>query len=109
MEENTMTEQYLELDEEQLQAITGAGESESSSSTPAHDKLVKLFDQHVTHSFSAPAQLALDNPSKANWHNEQANATWDQTKPFYPPENSQEAKDPVASPKKGCLGCFSFK
>ena len=41
MEENTMTEQYLELDEEQLQAITGAVDDRKSFTA---DHLKKASD-----------------------------------------------------------------
>jgi hypothetical protein len=106
MEEHTKAEQFQNVEEDQLQAITGAGES--GSSTPVHDKVVKLWDQHITHSFQGPAELASGNTSMANWHNEQANATLENVKRFYPSEPSPEPPSPVAKPKKGCFGCFGW-
>jgi hypothetical protein len=105
MEENTKTEKFLDVDEEQLQAITGAGGS--GSSTPTNNKeVLNLYKEHVDHLIQGTISHALGNTIESAQHNDQANAAMDKLKPFY---ESQEAKSPVASPKKGCLGCFSFK
>ena len=105
MEENTPLEQYLELDEEQLQAITGGmGPEEYTAAIAAHKKqarkLEEMHNQNVREGFPEPATALV----KAQEHYQKAEAL---QKAF---DKYKDDHAVLAMPGKkwsSCFGCSS--
>jgi hypothetical protein len=90
MEEHTKNEQFQGLDEEQLQAITGAG-------SPNNNPVLDLHDQYLDHTIKGTVSHSLGDTTAADQHNQKAQAALEKLKTFYVNEDSQGA---AASPKK---------
>ena len=76
MEENTPLEQFLELDEEQLQAITGGARPEELEAAIAQHraKATSYFTSHENHLAAGRTNDALDALNKFKEYTDKANS-----------------------------------